>query len=115
VKDTLVLGGDVHAFWAADLARDFASAKAPVVATEFIGGSITSQGPPQERLSRYAAKNPHIRAALGEVNGYGVVVLDAKKAAVSFRRLSDVRDPAASLSTLRRFVVERGRPGATPG
>lgn len=115
VKDTLVLGGDVHAFWAADLARDFASAKAPVVATEFIGGSITSQGPPQERLSRYAAKNPHIRAALGEVNGYGVVVLDAKKAAVSFRTLSDVRDPAASLSTLRRFVVERGRPGATPG
>jgi alkaline phosphatase D len=114
VRDTLVLGGDVHAFWAADLTADFAKAKAPVVATEFVGGSITSQGPSQERLSRYAAKNPHIRSALGEVNGYGVVALDAKKAAVSFRVLSDVRDPTASLSTIRKFAVERGRPGATP-
>src|SRR5688572_28579145 len=72
VKDTLVLGGDVHSFWAADLKRDFAQPKAPAVATEFVGGSITSQGPSSDRLRGLAAKNPHIRSVLGEVNGYGL-------------------------------------------
>jgi alkaline phosphatase D len=114
VKDTLVLGGDVHSFWAADLKADFAAARAPAVATEFVGGSITSQGPTNDRLRGFVAKNPHIRSALGEVNGYGVVALDAKNAVMSFRALSDVRDPKASLSTVQRWVVERGRPGAMP-
>jgi alkaline phosphatase D len=112
VKDTLVLGGDVHAFWAADLKPDFAHPKAPTIATEFVGGSITSQGPPADRLRAVAAKNPHIRSALTEVNGYGLVVLDTKQAVVSFRALSDVRDPKSAIVTAQRFAVEAGHPGA---
>jgi alkaline phosphatase D len=115
VKDTLVMGGDVHSFWAADLKRDFAHAGAPTVATEFVGGSITSQGPPAERVHAQMAKNPHIRAALSEVNGYGLVALDARKALVSFRTLADVRDPKSAITTARRFAVEAGRPGAVAG
>jgi alkaline phosphatase D len=38
VRDTLVLGGDVHSFWVADLKRDFGQPGSPVVATEFVGG-----------------------------------------------------------------------------
>jgi alkaline phosphatase D len=114
VKDTLVLGGDVHAFFAADLKRDFAEPKAPAVATEFVGGSITSQGPPPDRVHGYLAKNPHIRAASSGVFGFGVVSLDAKKADVSFRTLADVRDPKSTIVTHQRFVVEAGRPGVVP-
>jgi alkaline phosphatase D len=114
-KDTLVLGGDVHAFWAADLKRDFAQPKAPTVATEFVGGSITSQGSPADRLQGMMAKNPHIGSALSEVNGYGVVALAAKQAVVSFRTLADVRDPKSAISTAQRFAVEAGRPGAVRG
>lgn len=110
-KDTLVLGGDVHSFWAADLRRDFADAKSPVVATEFVGGSITSQGPPNDRVHRQMARNPQIRAALSEVNGYGVVALDGRAAQLSFRTLADVRDPKSAITTARRFTVEAGRPG----
>jgi alkaline phosphatase D len=110
-KDTLVLGGDVHSFWAADLKRDFANARSPAVATEFVGGSITSQGPAADRLKAEMAKNPHIRSALTGVNGYGVVALDAKKAAVSFRTLADVRDAKSTIRTAERFAVEAGRPG----
>jgi alkaline phosphatase D len=110
VKDTLVLGGDVHAFYAADLKRDF-GASTPTVATEFVGGSITSQGPAADRLPGLMAKNPHIRAAMSEVNGYGLVALDATKATVSFRTLTDVRDRKSAIATAERFVVEAGRPG----
>jgi alkaline phosphatase D len=112
VKDTLVLGGDVHSFWATDLKTDFARAEAPVVATEFVGGSITSQGPPNDRLQRFMTKNPQIRSAFSEVNGYGLVSLDAKKATVAFRTLADVRDAKSAIATAGRFAVEIGRPGA---
>jgi alkaline phosphatase D len=111
VKDTLVLGGDVHSFWAADLKQDFARPQSATVATEFVGGSITAQGPSAERVQRYLAKNPHIRAASTGVFGFGLVALDAKKADVSFRTLADVRDPNSTIATHRRFVVEAGRPG----
>jgi alkaline phosphatase D len=111
VKDTLVLGGDVHAFWAADLKRDFADPEAPVVASEFVGGSITSQGPPADRLPPLLARNPHLRAALSEANGYGLVTLDRQKALVAFRAVGDVRDPRTGISTVQQFAVEAGKPG----
>jgi alkaline phosphatase D len=111
VKDTLVLGGDVHSFWAADLKQDFARPQSATVATEFVGGSITSQGPAADRVKGYLAKNPHIRAASTGVFGFGLVTLDAKKADVSFRTLADVRDPKSTITTHQRFVVEAGRPG----
>ena len=111
VKDTLVLGGDVHSFWAADLKQDFARPASATVATEFVGGSITSQGPAPDRVHGYLAKNPHIRAAASGVFGFGVVALDAKKADVSFRTLADVRDPKSTIGVHERFVVEAGRPG----
>ena len=111
VKDTLVLGGDVHSFWAADLKQDFARPQSATVATEFVGGSITSQGPAPDRVHGYLAKNPHIRAASTGVFGFGLVTLDAKKADVSFRTLADVRDPKSTIGIHERFVVEAGRPG----
>jgi len=114
VKDTLVLGGDVHSFWAAELKRDFAQTTSPIVATEFVGGSITSQGPAADRMHGYLAKNPHIRAASSGVFGFGLVTLDSKKADVSFRTLADVRDPKSTIATHQRFVVEAGRPGVVP-
>ena len=48
----LVLGGDVHTFYATELRRDFnrpVSAANPVVATEFVGTSVTSNSRPQLR------------------------------------------------------------------
>ncbi|HEY4170053.1 MAG TPA: alkaline phosphatase D family protein [Reyranella sp.] len=114
VKDTLVLGGDVHSFWAADLKQDFARPASATVATEFVGGSITSQGPAADRVHGYLAKNPHIRAASTGVFGFGLVTLDAKKADISFRTLADVRDPKSTIATHQRFVVEAGRPGVVP-
>ncbi|HZQ00390.1 MAG TPA: alkaline phosphatase D family protein [Reyranella sp.] len=111
VKDTLVLGGDVHSFWAADLRRDFARPELPAIATEFVGGSLTSQNPPASRLPEMLRKNPHIRYANSSTNGYGLVELGPKAASLSFRVVDSVKKPDARISTLVRFAVEAGRPG----
>ncbi|MEI6202378.1 MAG: alkaline phosphatase D family protein [Enhydrobacter sp.] len=114
VRDTLVLGGDVHSFWATDLKRDYADAKAPVVATEFVGGSITSQTGKDTATQEVARNNPHVRYARSEVNGYGIVALEPAQATISFRTVKSVKEQNAPVSMLQRFVVEAGQAGAKP-
>ena len=46
--------------------------------------------------------------------GYVSVELTAERLTAHLQTVSDVRDPRATLSTLRSFVVESGRPGALP-
>ena len=113
-RATLVLGGDVHSFWAADLKRDYADAKAPTVATEFVGGSITSQTPSDKATQMIVKLNPNIRYGRGDVNGYGIVALEAKKATVSFRTVKSVKEQNSPVETRVSFVVEAGQPGVKP-
>ncbi|SJZ77206.1 alkaline phosphatase D [Enhydrobacter aerosaccus] len=112
VKDTVVMGGDVHSFWATDLKQDFASPSSRTVATEFVGGSITSQGFTDEQLQPTLKENPYIRYAHGGSYGYGHIAVEPKRATVSFRMVDNVRDPKSGISTPARFVVEAGDPGA---
>lgn len=111
VRSTLVLGGDVHSFWATDLKRDFAAQGSPTVATEFVGGSITSQGPSAARIAAAMTKNPHIRYAKSGVFGYARVTLNPQAAQVAFRTVDTIKSPQSGISTAARFAVEAGRPG----
>ena len=45
ISNPIVLGGDLHNAIVADLKVDFDDAKSPVIATEFVGTSITSRQP----------------------------------------------------------------------
>ena len=115
VHDTLVLSGDVHSFWAADLKRDFDAPDSATVASEFVGGSITSQGEADSRVQIHVEHNPHIRYGRGGRNGYALVTLDAKMARVAFRAVDDVKQPQSGISTLQSFTVEAGKPGVSLG
>jgi alkaline phosphatase D len=114
LANPVVIGGDIHSFWASDLKVDFDDPKAPVVASEFTGTSITSNGPPYDKFKAWLADNPHIKFFDSRYRGYVRAELRPERLAVDFRVVSDVRDPAATLSTLRSFVVENGRPGPIP-
>ena len=111
VRDTIVLSGDVHSFWAADLKRDFDDSRGPIVATEFVGGSITSQGPSEAAVHSRLAANPHLRYGQSEKYGYAHVTLDATGAHVAFRSVDSVKSPQSTITTLQSFVVESGKPG----
>jgi alkaline phosphatase D len=111
VRDTLVLGGDVHSFWATDLKRDFTKPDAPTVATEFVGGSITSLGPTDAEAQSALRANPSIRYGLGGANGYGVMTLKPSVAEVQFRVVETIKQAKAGIATPARFTVEPGRPG----
>jgi alkaline phosphatase D len=108
-----VIGGDVHSFWVTDLKPDFDDPGSPVVATEIVGTSITSQFPrKEEELDALKADNPHLRFASGARRGYVRVELTPQRMHVDLRAVRSVSQPRAPIDTLASFVVDDGRPGA---
>ena len=115
VANPVVIGGDIHSFWANDLKLDFNDPKSPIVATELIGSSITSFGPNYETFLKYLPDNPHVRFFDSRKRGYVSVDLKRTRMTVHMRTVSDVRDPKASVSTLKSFAIEDSRAGVVAG
>jgi alkaline phosphatase D len=112
-ENPVVVSGDIHSFWANDLKLDFDEPRSPVVATEFVGTSITSLPPPYEAFSGFARATPHVRYFESRSRGYVRAEVTPERMTTEFRAISDPLDPAATASTLARFVVEDQRPGVT--
>lgn len=114
LPNPVVIGGDIHSFWTTDLKADFANPSSATVATEFVGTSISSDPPPYELIAAVLPENPHVKYFESRHRGYVSVDLSRDRMETRFQTISDRRDPKATLSTLRRFVVESGKPGALP-
>ncbi|MDE2080793.1 MAG: alkaline phosphatase D family protein [Burkholderiales bacterium] len=110
VPGVVVLGGDVHANYVANLRSDDDDPRSPVVAAEFCGTSITSLGLEQARLDRARAFNPHILHARSDQRGYGRFTLQPGQLHADLQVLADARDAASPIASQGRFVVEAGRP-----
>ena len=110
----VVISGDVHTFYAANLKRDFyskASAANPVLATEFCGTSVTSSSRPQERTDQYVAQNPHIKYGRSDKRGFMLMDISQTRIQTHFLGLDDVAKADSGIATLKSFVVEDGRAG----
>jgi len=114
VRNPVILGGDIHSFWANDLKLDFNHSKSETVATELVCTSIASRGPPYELFSKCLPDNPHVRFFESRYRGYACADITRAEMTTRFRVLSDATNPDATISTLKTFVVEDGIPGAIP-
>jgi len=111
VRNPVVLGGDIHSFFANDLLLDFDDPRSAVVASEFVGTSIASRGPPYDVFMQSIPDNPHMKFFDSRPRGYSMVDVAPGRMTVRFQAISDVTKPDATVSTLRTFVVEDGRAG----
>ncbi|MFT3965246.1 MAG: alkaline phosphatase D family protein [Sphingobium sp.] len=109
-KNPLALGGDIHAFAAADLPHPDRP-DGPPVASEFVGGSISSLF--HDDSYKKLARSNGLAFAENEVRGYARVELTAKGADIVFRGLADALREDSAISDLAQFHVEAGRPGLT--
>jgi alkaline phosphatase D len=112
VANAVVLGGDVHANYVADLHLDPERPETPIVATEFCGTSITSQGIRPDIVKAIADANPHIHFAESTHRGYVVLDFARDKAQARLRVVETVKKEDSPISTRASFTVEEGRPGA---
>ncbi len=85
IKDVVVLGGDIHSFWATDLKVDFRDSTALPVATEFVTTSITTSAPPNATFQAVLPFNPHVHFAETRYRGYSLVEIVPSMLRVDFR------------------------------
>lgn len=112
VSNPLIVGGDVHMTMVSDLKSENGNDRSPIVATEIVGTSITSQGPRNLRsLERTRQNNPHVRFVDAGHRGYVRITLEQDKALAELRAVDDVRWRNSGLKTAARFVIENGRAG----
>jgi alkaline phosphatase D len=116
VRNPVVLTGDVHSHWAADIRRRPGDPAAPVVGTELVSSSISSGGDGWD-------SDPNTTALLGENpqlhffnnrRGYVRARITATELTADFRALPYVQRPGAPAETRATFVVEDRRPGLNP-
>jgi alkaline phosphatase D len=107
----LVIGGDVHASYFANLHADPARPESPRIATELCGTSITSQGPAAATLNGIVASNPHIVFADGAARGYVVLDIGRDATEAKLRVVETVKRPDAAIATLFTGVIAGGRAG----
>ena len=114
VLNPIVLTGDIHSNWVNDLRVDDRRTETPVVATEFVGTSITTGGDGkaevpgvQDRL----ADNPCVRFFNAQ-RGYVRCTVTPTTWKSDYQVVEKITQPGAPIVTKASFVVEAGAPGA---
>jgi alkaline phosphatase D len=109
VKNVTVLAGDVHQAWAGTLRLDSRD-DGPVVGTEFVATSISSNGDGSEVLpvtERMFSRNPHI-AYFNNRRGYTWHEATPQRLEARFKGLDYVSRAGAPAVEKARFVVDAG-------
>lgn len=115
-SNLVVLTGDVHANWVADLKADFDKPESKILGSEFVGTSISSGGDGTETNAGgklALAENPHIKFHNNQ-RGYVRCVLTPDSCTTDYRIVPFVAKPDAPISTRASFRIENGRPGVVP-
>jgi alkaline phosphatase D len=123
IKDVSFITGDIHTFFAGDVGVDGRGPES--VATEFVGGSITSLGIPEIvqgtsglplttdqailLSGRLREVNPHLRYDEQKSRGYGVLTATPEELRVEFKAV-DAMQRSTEARTIGSFRVPRGDP-----
>ena len=116
IANPVVLTGDIHSNWVNDLRVDDRQQETAVVATEFVGTSISSGGNGKATLPNVEAwksENPFVKFH-NQQRGYVRCTVSPAEWRSDFVIVEDVTKPGAPAKNLASFVVESGEPGAQP-
>ena len=111
--NAVVLTGDIHSAWAADILEDFDRPDSGIVASEFVCTSISSDFPAAflPAVAATLPANPHIQYFEGAHRGYLRFEVTPGLWRADFRGVQSIATPTSPVSTLASFVVEAGHSG----
>ncbi|MER7208761.1 alkaline phosphatase D family protein [Streptosporangium sp. NPDC000239] len=113
VRNPVVLTGDVHAHWAADLKLDYDDPTTPTVGSELVTTSITTGGDGADSdpaTQPFLRINPHLRFYNNQ-RGYVLTRIEPDLLTADFTVLPQVRQAGAQAHVKATFVVEDRVPG----
>lgn len=110
-RDTLVIGGDIHAFIAADVPARRTDLGSQPIASHVVVGPVSSRLGDHDSLAASMPHNPHVKFADARRHGYTRCTITRDSALFEFRALDDVKDANSGISTLAGFETEWGKAG----
>jgi phosphodiesterase/alkaline phosphatase D-like protein len=125
IRDVAFLTGDIHTFFAGRVTPDGRQLPGGIlpqaIATEFVGGSITSKGVADSLTGEggrdaaaipadatVLANNPHMVYSNQSSKGYAVLEARPDELRVEYRGVRTTQQPTSVPFTLARFRVPRG-------
>jgi len=111
VANPVVLAGDLHAFVVGRLNATPEDPSSPVVASEFVTTSITSQATPQRIIDAMTAANANLVYGSSQHRGYVRLAVAPERLTADLVAMENVDRADAPRRVERSFVVEDGRPG----
>ena len=116
VPNPVVLTGDYHANFVNNLRIDDREHDAPVVATEFVGTSISSNADGADRLDNWetvTGENPCVQFYNAQ-RGYVRCTVTPEGWRSDFQVVEWITRPGAPVKTRASYAIEAGTPGAKP-
>jgi alkaline phosphatase D len=116
IPNPVVLTGDIHSNWVNDLRVDDRQTDAPVVASEFVGTSISSGGNGSKEIKDFdklLSENPGVKFHNRE-RGYVRCLVTPQTWRSDYQVVEDIMKPGGAAVTRASFVVESGQPGVKP-
>ena len=116
VANPIVISGDVHVHYGADLKMDFTNPRSETVATEFTNTSISAAGDGADVSGNWEAlrgANPHIHYHSAR-RGYVACTATPAQMRADFKILDRVTVPDLPIRIGGSLVVEAGKRGANP-
>ena len=117
VRNAVFVTGDWHSTFVNDVKQDFDRPDSPVVASEFVGTSVTTNGDGIVYGPYYGPMvqfNPHIKYFDGDRRGYQRHTLTADAWRTDLVMVDRVGTPTSPASVLGSWVVQDGVPGPIP-
>jgi alkaline phosphatase D len=115
IANLIVLTGDIHSSWVAELKADFTNPLSPIVGTEFVGTSISSNFPPEFIPIIEGAlldpANAHVKFFDGAFRGYVRCSVTPERWRSDYRVVDTVLLPTATVRTLKSFIIKHGHAG----
>ncbi|MDX3657111.1 alkaline phosphatase D family protein [Streptomyces sp. ID05-26A] len=113
VRNPIVLTGDVHAAWGAEVKERWDDPSSKTLATELVTTSITAGGDGSEEYAEtplWLRENPHVKY-FNNRRGYTLTRFTPDELRTDFRGLDYVTRPGSPISTKASFAVEDRVPG----
>lgn len=113
VRNPVVITGDVHQNYAAEIKENFDDPDSATIGTEFVGTSITSFGNGSDTSPAGLAQleeNPHLKY-YNRQRGYVLCTLTPGQWRTDYKVLEYVTRRGSPIRTDATFVVEDGQPG----
>lgn len=109
----IILTGDIHSNWAADVKMDFDSPNSKVIGSEYVATSISSGGDGQDMTdygSHLLSNNEHVKFYNAN-RGYVAVTLTPDLWQTDYKIVPYITTRGAPISIRKTYVTEAGKPG----